>query len=328
MCLYTKYIKNPKYLPNKKNGYNPPKCEDKRLLYVPVSCGICIECRKRKKREWMIRLNEELQKNKNAIFVTLTFNEESLKELEEKLSCKKPNYTELNNVCYYALRHFMELIRKNNNGKYPKYWCITELGEDFERIHMHGIIWCERRLIEKWKYGYYYIGDYVNEKTINYITKYMLKIPEKNRLFVGKVMCSKGLGAGYWKSYNAKRNVYQDNNTNEMYKLRNGTEIPLPQYYRNYIYNEEQKEKLWLEKQERGYRYIGGEKVDMNNDEEWNNLTQYYQQQSEGVWKIDPIEWDREKQRKRLTKMKIYRQRMLKKLSTAKKVINKLSTGY
>ena len=65
-------------------------------------------------------------------------------------------------------------------------------------------------------------------------------------------MTSKGLGKGYWKSYNARRNAYRENNTNENYKLPNGAEIPLPQYYRNYIYSEEEKEKLWIEKQERG----------------------------------------------------------------------------
>ena len=79
----------------------------------------------------------------------------------------------------------------------------------------------------------------------------MLKIPEKNPEFIGKIMNSKGLGKGYWKSYN----------TNENYKMPNGAELPLPQYYRNYIYTSEEKEALWLEKQERGYRYIGGEKV-------------------------------------------------------------------
>ena len=82
-------------------------------------------------------------------------------------------------ICYYALRHYMELYRKYNKGKYPRYWFITELGEDFERIHMHGILWGNPALLQHWKYGYWYKGDYVNEKTINYITKYMLKIPEK-----------------------------------------------------------------------------------------------------------------------------------------------------
>lgn len=314
MCLYTDYIKNPKYRPNKKNGFKPPKCEDKRLLYVPVSCGVCIECRKQKKREWMIRLNEEIRNNKNALFVTLTFSNEEFQEIQKKLKYKEPNYDEMNSMCYYALRHFMELIRKYNQGKYPRYWFITELGEDFGRIHMHGIIWCNKELVSKWKYGYYYIGDYVNEKTINYITKYMLKIPEKHKLFIGKVMASKGIGAKYWETYNARRNHYKDNGTNEMYKLPNGTEIPLPQYYRNHIYDEEQKEKLWIEKQERGYRYIGGEKVDMNNTEEWNNLTRYYQNQSETIWRIDPKEWDIKKQQKRLAKMKKYREKELKKL--------------
>ena len=49
MCLYPKPIENPKYRPNKKNNYNPPTCEDDRVLYVPVGCGNCIECRNQKK---------------------------------------------------------------------------------------------------------------------------------------------------------------------------------------------------------------------------------------------------------------------------------------
>ena len=53
MCLYTKYIENPKYKPNKKNNYNPPVCEDRRLFYVPVKCGKCIECKQQKKENGM-----------------------------------------------------------------------------------------------------------------------------------------------------------------------------------------------------------------------------------------------------------------------------------
>ena len=307
MCLYTKYILNPKYLPNKSNGYNPPVCTDERLKYVPTSCGVCIECRKEKKRNWTIRLNEELKRDKNALFVTLTFNNESLEYIRKKLLIKEnPTYTEENNMAYYALRHFMELIRKYNSGRYPKYWLITELGDDFERIHMHGLIWCKKELIDKWKYGYHFTGDYVDEKTIGYITKYMLKMPEKHPTFTGKVMASKGIGKGYWKSYNAKRNRYKENDTNEMYKLPNGTELPLPQYYRNYIYTDEEKEKLWIEKQEREYRYIGGEKVNMEDNETWENLTKYYQQRNEDLYKFSPKEWEIEQQKRRLEKMRKY----------------------
>ena len=42
--------------------------------------------------------------------------------------------------------------------------------------------------------------------------------------------------------------------------LRSGRKINLPDYYKRKIYTEEEREKLWIEKQEKGYRYIMGEK--------------------------------------------------------------------
>ena len=50
----------------------------------------------------------------------------------------------------------------------------------------------------------------------------------------------------------------------------------------------------------------------MDNEEEWANLTRYYQQQSEKVWKINPIHWEEEKQKKRLAKMREARRRVNK----------------
>ena len=58
---------------------------------------------------------------------------------------------------------------------------------------MHGIFFGEKAaelVIEKWKYGYVFIGNFVNEKTINYISKYMLKDDLNNREFTGKVLTS------------------------------------------------------------------------------------------------------------------------------------------
>ena len=48
---------------------------------------------------------------------------------------------------------------------------------------MHGIVWgigTDQLIKEKWNYGITFTGNYVNEKTINYITKYMTKIDEKH----------------------------------------------------------------------------------------------------------------------------------------------------
>ena len=68
----------------------------------------------------------------------------------------------------------------------------------------------------KKKYGIVWVGKYVSSKTINYITKYMLKVDEKHKEFQGKVLCSKGIGAGYTKSINARNNKFKGSNTNDI----------------------------------------------------------------------------------------------------------------
>ena len=55
-----------------------------------------------------------------------------------------------------------------------------------------------RKKSEKWRYGYVFIGNFVNEKTINYISKYMLKDDLNNREFTGKVLTSAGMGKQYF----------------------------------------------------------------------------------------------------------------------------------
>ena len=42
--------------------------------------------------------------------------------------------------------------------------------------------------------GYKYYGKYVNEKTINYVSKYMTKKDEDNPDYISIVLCSKGRG--------------------------------------------------------------------------------------------------------------------------------------
>ena len=48
MCLFPKLIRNKKYCSTKKNGGVIPAVNDKRVLYVAVGCGKCMECLKKK----------------------------------------------------------------------------------------------------------------------------------------------------------------------------------------------------------------------------------------------------------------------------------------
>lgn len=300
MCLYTKYILNPKYRPNKKNNYRAPKCEDERLRYVPVSCGRCIECRKKKKREWLVRLSEEIKSDNQCMFITLTFSDVNFKELSRRVFNRlTQNDEEENQVCVKAVRMWLERIRAKT-GKSVKHWLITEKGEDFGRIHLHGIVWAENWVLNEWNYGYVSRGTYVNEKTINYITKYVTKVNEKFRNFIGKVLTSKGIG----KSYIDKN---KGSGKADEYRTRKGFILNQPDYYRRNIYTDEERERIWIENQERGYRYICGEKVSTENLEEWENLTKYYQERAKRLYNEDETEWEADKAKKRLERMRIAR---------------------
>lgn len=301
MCLYTKYITNPKYLPNKKNNYNPPACKDRRLLYVPIKCGKCMECRKQNQSQWVVRLSEEIRKNPEALFVTLTFNEESYKELAAITKNE-------NEMCRIALRKMLENYRVQNKHTI-RHWVATELGDD-GRIHMHGIFWTDRKVIEKyWKYGFIFIGTWVNEQTIFYITKYIMKVSTVDKNFTPKILCSKGIGANYLNRYDVHNNRYKEKRTDESYRLRDGRKISLPDYYKRKIYSEKEREKLWIEKQERGYRYIMGEKVNVDNEQEYFSLLNFYREKAKRILNEKPQDWDREKHKIHLKKLKEYRQR-------------------
>ncbi len=264
MCLYPKIIENKKYLPNKKNNGKPPKPPDNRVKAVTIGCGECIECRRKKAREWQVRLTEEIKTDKRGIFVTLTFNNEAYERFD------LANNSNNNSTHSRIIRLFTERWRKKH-GKQPKRWLIPELGhQGTERLHFHGIIWTDleqEKITDIWEYGLVGFGTWVDERTINYIIKYVTKPDEEHTDFKGKIYCSKGLGKGYKDGYNSTKNKYDESGTNECYRLNNGAKVNLPIYYRNKIYNEDEKERLWLEKLDKKERYVLGQRIDISTQE-------------------------------------------------------------
>ena len=91
------------------------------------------------------------------------------------------------------------------NKKSVRHWLINEIGGNrYEGVHLHGLIWGDSDEIKKrWRYGFVFIGDKVNEGTINYISKYVTKIDKKHSEFISKVFCSKGIGNGFLINFNA-----------------------------------------------------------------------------------------------------------------------------
>jgi hypothetical protein len=276
MCLYPKLILNRKYKPNKKNNYNPPPIKDKRAMFVPVGCGKCMECLKQKSREWRVRLIEEIISGEGNIqFITLSYSDKSLIELEKAVNEigheNLDGYNLDNQIAKLSIRRFLERWRKQT-GKSCKHWIVSELGQTrTERLHLHGLLWTSRNVKEieqLWKYGNVWAGDYVNEKTINYIVKYIYKQDQKHKYYKPVILTSPGIGSGYLNRPDSKLNKFKGSETNVMYKTRSGIKLPLPIYYRNHIYTDEEKEELWMNILDKETRYVNGIKVDISETEE------------------------------------------------------------
>jgi len=274
MCLYPKLIENPKYRVSKKNGGDVPLMKDKRVGMVPIGCRKCIECRQKKGREWRVRLLEEIRHDNDGIFVTLTFSNESIKRLmwqiEKNDGVLGEGYDLDNSIATKAVHYFLERWRDQHKPrKSVKHWLVTELGhEGTENIHLHGIVWSRdtEAIKRAWKYGFIYFGYSFNEQGINYFTKYFSKVDKEHKYYLPKVFCSSGIGSGYMDRFDSRRNLFNvvAGETDESYTDRAGIKQLIPIYYRNKLYNEEQREILWCEKLDRLERFVLGSRIDIS----------------------------------------------------------------
>ncbi len=272
MCLYPKLIENPKYRANKKNGGKIPPIKDERVRLVPIGCGKCIECMKKRASQWRTRLHEEIKHDKRGYFVTLTISNEAFNHLSSEVELT--GYDLDNKVATKAVKYFLERWRKKHK-KSVKHWLVTELGGNgTERIHIHGLIWTNHKedIEDRWNSGKVangriHIGEYVNAKTINYIVKYLTKTDLKHANYKPKILTSRGIGFNYVGSKNHENNYYKGDDTNSKYRLSNGQKIELPIYYKNYTYTDEQKEELWIKMLDKKERYVLGERISIKESE-------------------------------------------------------------
>lgn len=349
MCLYPRLINNPKYKATKKNGGNIPAVSDIRVTMVPIGCGKCIECRKQEARKWQIRLLEDVRHHKNGKFITLTFSNESILELSnivnEKSKNKIKGYDLDNKIAKTAMRRFLERWRKKYKTSL-RHWFITELGHSgTKNIHMHGIVWTneqqDKKLEERkenlleqieniWAYGMIWPNkknglnkpNYVNEKTVNYLTKYVHKVDKENEYYKAIVLTSAGIGNGYTKRPASENNKYKPNETKETYTTRTGHQISLPIYWRNKIYTEEQREKLWIEKLDKQERWVCGERIDISKgDEEYYKVLEFHRAKNKRLgYGDDEINWNKKNYENE--------QRTLKQQERIKKAIGVRRSGH
>lgn len=252
MCKNKIIIKNKRYQPTKKNGYTRETPRDRRLSYIEIPCGECKECKKKRKEMWRLRIENELLDSKSAIFFTGTFSDEAIENIKKQYGVKEEN-----DIATKANRLFLERLRKKHGIKLT-HWCITELGSKKGRIHIHGIFFIKEnqdikyikdKIKREWDFGWNYLGYVDQGKTINYITKYMLKENENFKEFKPKVLASQKIGIGFIER-NKRFYKYKEKNgeieANTKMEYLDGRETYLIKYYKEKLYTTEERENILL----------------------------------------------------------------------------------
>lgn len=275
-------MENKRYKANKSNKGIVPKAWDARLMKIEVPCGKCYECRKKRAREWQVRLSIEVENTQHVRFMTMTFSDEAFEQLKERVGHKIEEHN-ANEYATEAIKLFLKRWKKIK--KEPlKHWLVTELGHKqrkngikaTERLHLHGFLWTNEECseIERiWKYGWVDTGEYVNQQSVCYCVKYVSKVNEEHPNFIAKVFASPGLGKQWLETKQANDRKYKGEDTIETFKLPNGQKIDMPTYFRRKLINDEEREKLRIQRMEKGVKYICGEKVE--SQEEYENTLKY-----------------------------------------------------
>lgn len=250
-CENPKRLKNPRYTKMSGGEYYiychhyfgkcpPPD------LYIEVPCGECYSCQKRRMNDYRIRLLYEIADHISSAFVTLTFDNASLRRFKDD-----PNR---------AVRLFLDRCRKEY-GKGLRHWFVAEYGSLNGRIHYHGIIFntpsnfTAHKVSSLWSYGHIWLG-YANSKTCNYIVKYVTK-SANNGQRPPRIISSKGIG----QSYLTPQQIALHKKDGEFYPFMTFGSITsaLPRYYYNKIFSDDDKVQILLQSLSKPFeRYVNG----------------------------------------------------------------------
>lgn len=224
-------------------------------LWVP--CGKCNFCLQNKRNEWAFRMAYELKRSRTAVFITLTYDQESL-PLEQigkfgyMVLVKKDLQVFLKSLKQYQSRYIKRQpkeARLKLSAWKIRYYAVGEYGTRLQRPHYHAIIYnLLNEVTEKlelgmiWDKGRIHFGS-VTDASIQYTAKYQIdKTNNDNFLDVRPkpfALISKGIGGDYV----AKRGQWHREGE-RLYCSTNGVKVRMPRYFKDKIFTQEERNKL------------------------------------------------------------------------------------
>ena len=183
---------------------------------------------------------QEIKNCTSVIWPTLTYDNDHLPYTEDgEITLRKKDFQDF----IKRLRHHV-----GKQKKPIKYYACGEYGDETSRPHFHAIIYNlpqsyikdPSKLEPIWQNGYVYFGP-VNEKTIRYTCKYIMKSTfQRNDATTREPqsqLISKGLGQSFL-TPQMKKFFIENERT---YAEFNGYKIALPRYYREKIFKQRDK---------------------------------------------------------------------------------------
>lgn len=204
---------------------------------VKVGCGYCLLCRKRKLQEWSFRLQQEEKISTSSHFVTLTYNTKSVPITNSGFMTLEKTHLQ---------KYFKRLRKRSKNTL--KYYAVGEYGTQNKRPHYHIILFNsnEYDIRSAWYLDNEEIGDVhigkVSEASIAYTLKYVSKkqeyIPNWKDINPPFKLSSTNMGLNY---LTEEMKQYHKNDIRRNYVMNGPIKVPLSRYYRERIYDDQEK---------------------------------------------------------------------------------------
>ena len=199
---------------------------------VPVPCGKCPACKKRRVDNWCFRLMQEEKVSTSAHFVTLTYDTDHVPISDNGFMTLQKRDFQL----------FMKRLRKLSSNVL-RYYVAGEYGTQNKRPHYHAILFNLEDtdfLRQAWGLGDIHIGNVSGDSvayTMKYIDKGVFKpAHQRDDRQCEFSLMSKGLGISYLSDSIVK---YHKADISRLFVTRfGGHKSSLPRYYRKKIFSE------------------------------------------------------------------------------------------
>lgn len=240
---------------------------------IPVPCGRCEACYKRKVSAWSFRLMQQSKVSESAYFITLTYDNQHVPISPKGFAtldstkyilkeCKRGTHKGRNRKVQYSshMQLFLKQIRKQHTSRILYYYA-GEYGTKSKRPHYHAIIYnLNLELIfdkktcnllrntmydgktevttKYWPHGHVTVGQ-LTAASVGYTLKYLSKVCK-----IGKAdwddrvpayaKMSKNLGLNYLTPQMIQ--WHRNDLYNRMYCNVDGKKISIPRYYKLKLY--------------------------------------------------------------------------------------------